>query len=297
VVSAVISDLHLGTRTGADLLRRPEPRARLLEALAGADHVVLLGDSVELRDDPLDVSLERALPFFEALGDAVGAGRVTIVPGNHDHRLIAPRLKGRRELGLEQRYDVAPGDPLDAVIRSMGRARVELMYPGVWLRPDVYATHGHYLDCHSDVRTFECRAAALTQRLPGAPRDGYRSPVDYEAVLAPIYRLIHWSVQPPGVRGAAHAAKRLVRRWERPRTDRTARVAPGVAAMSQVVQNLGVDAQHVLFGHLHRPGRWDAGGGTELVNAGAWVTDASAISPGTCVVVRDQGPPELKTVL
>ena len=88
------------------------------------------------------------LPFFEALGDAVGSGRVTIVPGNHDHRLIAPRLKGRRQLGLEQRYDVAPGDPLDAVVRCMGRARVELVYPGVWLRPDVYATHGHYLDCH-----------------------------------------------------------------------------------------------------------------------------------------------------
>ena len=62
--STVISDLHLGTRTGADLLSRPEPRGRLLEEVAEADHVVLLGDSVELRDDPVDVSLERALPFF-----------------------------------------------------------------------------------------------------------------------------------------------------------------------------------------------------------------------------------------
>ena len=259
---------------------------------------MLLGDSVELRDDPLGVSLERALPFFEALGEAVGAGRVTIVPGNHDHRLIAPRLKGRRQLGVEQRYDVAPGDPLEAVVRSMGRARVELVYPGLWLRPDVYAMHGHYLDCHSDVRTFECRAAALTQRFPGAPRDGYRSPVDYEAVLAPIYRLIHWSVQVPGVRGAAHAAKRLVRRWERPRTDRAARVAarrrrdgPGGAKPGRGC------AARACSGISHRPGRWDAGGGTELVNAGAWVKDASAISPGTCVVVRDEGPPELKTVL
>ena len=297
MISAVISDLHLGTRTGADLLRRPEPRARLLETLAEVDHVVLLGDSVELRDDPLGVSLERALPFFEALGEVVGAGRVTIVPGNHDHQLIAPRLSGRRQLGLEQRYDVVPGDPLDVVVRAMARARVELVYPGVWLRPDVYATHGHYLDCHNEVRTFECRAAALTQRLPGGARDGYRSPDDYEAVLAPIYRLIHWSVQMRGVRTAAHAAKGLVRRWERPSADRSLRIRPGVAAMGQVVRNLGVDARHVLFGHLHRPGRWDAGGETELVNVGAWVTDASAVSPGTCVVVRDQGPPELETVL
>ena len=29
---------------------------------------------------------------------------------------------------------------------------VQLAYPGVWLRDDVYATHGHYLDCHSEVR-------------------------------------------------------------------------------------------------------------------------------------------------
>lgn len=297
MISAVISDLHLGTRTGADLLSRPEPRARLLDTLATVDQVVLLGDSVELRDDPLTVSLKRALPFFEALGEAVGAARVTIVPGNHDHWLIGPHLRGSGSLALEQRYDISPGDPLDAVVRCMGRARVELAYPGLWLRPDVYATHGHYLDCHSDVRTFECRAAALAQRFPGAPRDGYRSPLDYERVLAPIYRLIHWSVQVPGVRSAAHAAKRVVRRWEQPRADRTARVGPSVAAMTQVVRNLGVESRHVLFGHLHRPGRWVTSGGTELVNAGAWVTDPSSMSPGTCIVVRDQGPPELRRVL
>ena len=50
MLAAVVSDLHLGIHTGADLLRRPEMRARLFDALAGVDEVVLLGDSIELRD-------------------------------------------------------------------------------------------------------------------------------------------------------------------------------------------------------------------------------------------------------
>jgi predicted phosphodiesterase len=290
VLSAVISDLHLGTRTHTDLLSRTEIRERLLEALAEADHVVLLGDSIELRDDPLVESLERALPFFAALSEVLGPRPVTLVPGNHDHQLAAGRLVRGESLGLEQLYEVEPGDALGQVVRCMGRTRVRLAYPGLWLRPDVYATHGHYLDCHRDARTFECRARAVTERVLRTPSGGYRSPDDYEAVLAPIYRLIHWSVQTRGLRAGAHAAKALLRRWERPRADRG---MPGVAAMSQVLRNLGVDARHVLFGHLHRPGRWEATRGTELINTGCWVSDATSISPGSYVLVRDDAPPEL----
>ena len=36
----------------------------------------------------------------------------------------------------------------------------ELAYPGVWLRPDVYATHGHYVDLHITVPSFERRKPA-----------------------------------------------------------------------------------------------------------------------------------------
>jgi predicted phosphodiesterase len=88
-----------------------------------------------------------------------------------------------------------------------------------------------------------------------------------------------------------------VRRWEQPRSDRTLRARPGVSAMHQVVRNLGVNARYVLFGHLHRPGRWDIDGETELVNTGCWVTDASSVSPGSLILLRDQGPPELKIAL
>jgi UDP-2,3-diacylglucosamine pyrophosphatase LpxH len=294
VLAAVISDLHLGTRTRADLLSDPAVRGRLLHRLAEADEVVLLGDSIELRDDPLPRALERAVPFFDALGEMLGDRRLTIVPGNHDHRLTRGWLPRDGALGLEQSAQIPRGHPLEAVVGKMDNARVRLAYPGVWIRPDVYATHGHYLDCHSDARTFECRACDVTQRLR-RPRTGFRTPADYEAALAPIYDLIHMSVQPPGVRAAAHGAKALIRRWERPRADRSVRVRPGVAAMRRVASNLGVDARWVVFGHLHRPGRWELDG-TELVNTGAWVEDASADSPGNCVFVRYAGAPSLEPV-
>lgn len=297
MLAAVVSDLHLGTHSGADLLRRPEVQARLFDALSGADEVVLLGDTVELRDDSLADSLERALPFFEALGAALGSRRLTIVPGNHDHRFAEDALRRTRHLGLEHRFEVRPGDALEPVVRCMGGSPVALAYPGLWVRDDVYATHGHYLDCHSEAPTFECRARAAVERVCRIDHDGYDSPEDYERALAPIYRLIHWGVQPAVVRGAAHAGRRLVRRWERPRAEPGARIRFGVPAMEQVVHNLAVDARHILFGHLHGPGRWETGSGAELVNTGCWVEDPVSVSPGTCVFVPPEGPPRLQSVL
>ena len=109
--------------------------------------------------------------------------------------------------------------------------------------------------------------------------DGYDSPDDYEAALAPIYRLIHW------------ASSRRCPRARRTRADgssgdgsgrvptRAPAAAPGVPAMEQVVHNLDVDARHVLFGHLHAPGRWETGGGAELVNTGSWVEDPTSRFP------------------
>jgi hypothetical protein len=45
VRTLVISDLHLGSRNGVDVLRRPAARDALLEALDGVDRLVLLGRS------------------------------------------------------------------------------------------------------------------------------------------------------------------------------------------------------------------------------------------------------------
>ena len=48
VRTLIVSDLHLGLRSGVEVLRRPEPLARLLQALDGVDRLVLLGDVLEL---------------------------------------------------------------------------------------------------------------------------------------------------------------------------------------------------------------------------------------------------------
>ena len=61
----IVSDLHLGSLSGADLLRRTELRASLLEALDGVDRLVLLGDVLELRHGPVREAMSAAQPFFE----------------------------------------------------------------------------------------------------------------------------------------------------------------------------------------------------------------------------------------
>ena len=80
--TAVISDLHLGLGSGADLLRRARFREPLLAALGQVDRLVLLGDVLELRDRPLGEVLEAAAPAVAALGDAMAGRELVIVPGN-----------------------------------------------------------------------------------------------------------------------------------------------------------------------------------------------------------------------
>src|SRR5579875_3346826 len=147
----VISDLHLGSRSRADLLRLAEIRAPLLERLRDADRVVLLGDVIELRHGPAREALEAAEPFLRELGQAAAGKQVVLCPGNHDHALIAPALARRaergEELGLEQWLrgeELTP--PLRRIWELLAPASLAVCYPGLFLRDDVYATHGHYLD-------------------------------------------------------------------------------------------------------------------------------------------------------
>jgi predicted phosphodiesterase len=319
VVTAVISDLHLGTRSEADLVRRPEVREKLMTELEAVDHVVLLGDTIELRDRRPGEALEAAAPFFEDLGEALSGRRVTVVAGNHDYQLASPWLTRRRAagaraaLGLEHVSVPEPGDPLAHLARCMGETELVLAYPGLWLRADVYATHGHYLDCHNQVATFECLARRATEMLIREPRNGYRTPDDYEAVLEPLYRAIYRVAQSQRARVLARSAKAMVRWGEGLAGYRGPRRRPGLGAMAQVVEHLTIEAGYVIFGHLHRPGPagaddrgWRTANGVQLVNSGSWVYEPAYLGatpadspywPGTCVVVAADGPPELKELL
>jgi hypothetical protein len=128
-----------------------------------------------------------------------------VVPGNHDHHLLEGwlerrRLEGAPPLGLEQRMPAS--GPLTDLLRGADLDRVELAYPGVWLKPGVYATHGHFLDRHLTVPTFERLAVAAVERVLGAatetdepepepePEQRSATPDDYERAQAPVYAFL-----------------------------------------------------------------------------------------------------------
>jgi len=326
VSTLVVSDLHLGARSGIDLLRREPARARLLEEAAGADEVILLGDVVELREGPMPEALATARPWFEALGSVLGDRRVVITPGNHDHRLLE-RWRERRSaahgepLGLEQLIEPADASGTAATIAGwLSPARLQIAYPGLWLADGVYAIHGHYLDRHITVPAFEPLTMRSVERVLRARGDRLDGVDGYEAVMAPVYAALHEIAQTAPAprdhnRPTASLSARLYRvlagdgGGPRPLHHRllsgvafptvvgalnAAGLGPlradlsgpelrrsSLRAMAQVVHRLGIDADHVIFGHTHRAGplagddaaEWLGPGATRLHNSGSWVIE------------------------
>ncbi|MGH2840571.1 MAG: metallophosphoesterase [Solirubrobacteraceae bacterium] len=295
----VISDLHLGIHTESDVLSRPGALDRLLARLDGVQRLVLLGDTIELRGAPARDGLAVAEPVLRAIGDALGSdGEVLIAPGNHDHALAAGWLdwRGRREdpgpLELEQR--VAPHHASWIAKRLAGflsPATTEIVYPGVWLRDDVYAMHGHYVDAHTEMPTIERLAAGVMGRIVGAVPER-ATPDDYEARLAPIYAWIQAASQRtvagrrrPGTGAAVKVWKALEGGRSRRSLRRYALTAPfrlavlganraglgpvrgeisphalrraGLKAISEAARRLQLAPEHLIFGHTHRIGMLD----------------------------------------
>lgn len=294
--TAIVSDLHLGSAFGEDVLRDPAIRRVLLEEIASADRLVLLGDALELRELPLPAVLERTRPFLEELGEAMAGREIVLAPGNHDHRLAEPLLEEQalagEALGLEQ-HAVPSGEAAERIAEQLGRAELSIAYPGIWLRDDVYATHGHYMDCHMSLPRLECIAAATAMRAFG-PLPERTDPDDYERVLRPVYGLAYslaqagltWQATRPserawrtiagsnGRRGRARRAalraalgagipasvwsiNRLLRADFEPDLSSAAITRSGIAAATELSDRLGVEASHVITGHTHRGGPGD----------------------------------------
>ncbi len=294
MATAIVSDLHLGSAHGEDLLRDPEIRAVLLERLAGAERLILLGDTLELRELPLPIVLAGAQRFFEDLGEAMAGREVVLVPGNHDHRLAEPILDAAAVAGsaLELEQVTAPTSrPTETIAAWLGPARLRVAYPGIWLRPDVYATHGHYMDCHMGLPRIECIAAAAAMRAFGPPPTP-AAPDDYERVLRPVYGLSYGLAQGGLARRASRPSERALKaiagRGNGSRARRTALAAAvragipaavwslnralgaefdadlssasnsqsGIDAATELVARLRLEGVDVITGHTHRGGPW-----------------------------------------
>lgn len=352
MLTVVVSDLHLGTLAGADAAREGVPRERLLAALAQADRIVLLGDALELRERPLAAALEVVTPFFEALAEVTAGKRLTLVPGNHDHALAEPWLARLRldgtPLGPEQEWPVTATDGAAGRLATLlGGTAVTLAYPGLKLRPDVYATHGHYLDAHLTLPRLEAVAAHAMVRLTGRNGDR-RSAADYEASLGPLYAFYAGLAQgatPAALRRGGSASRAVWSRMNDGDGHRLARLLlgrvaipggvaalnglglgpfnaeisatelrrAGLVAIGRVADDLGIEAEHLLYGHTHRAGplpgddlaEWHSPAGTRLWNTGNWYREPALgpadgrnpYSAGYLVRLGESGPPELENVL
>ena len=94
--------------------------------------------------------------------------------------------------------------------------RLDVAYPGCWLRDDVYALHGHYSDRHATVPMFERLGAGAMARLAGEGPGGPQSAEDYEAILGPMYAWLDAIAQTGGPRLGAGSATGARRRRLRP---------------------------------------------------------------------------------
>jgi hypothetical protein len=280
---------------------------------------------LEERERPLAELLQAAGPFLDDLAGVTAGRRVTIVPGNHDHGLADPwlarmRLEGE-VLGSEQEWQVDGGDGAAGWIAGrLPETEVTVAYPGLWLRSDVYATHGHYLDLHLTVPRLEAIAASTVARM-GNRGAAPASAAGYEAVMAPLYALFAGLAQGSSAATLARSSSASREVWKRvtggSRLSRLllGRVAigggvallnrlgmgpfkteltgeelrrSGLLSMARVSETLAPGAAHVVFGHTHRPGplagdepaEWTTLSGTRLWNSGSWMMEGAFIRAG-----------------
>ena len=181
----------------------------------------MLGDGLELREAPQRDAAGMAAPSSptrarrSARTASCSCSAATTTTGSWragSTRRLQTEPSGF--LGLAEPVEPAAAGPLAARLAELARpATLRLAYPGVWLRDDVYAIHGHYLDLHSTVPTFERLAAgAMARWVVRLPADGAR-PDDYEAALAPIYAFLHQLTQRSDHAAVSAGASASARAW------------------------------------------------------------------------------------
>lgn len=263
MATAILSDLHLGAAHGDDLLRYPFFCNLLREQLDGVDHVVLLGDILDLRFQQLEIALQLAMPFLSMLGEVLSTAkhpRVTYIPGNHDHHYASRLIEAEQERAIDAgepyifKQAVAPRDFfLSRQLARLIGGKVEVKFTYFYDTLDssegpIFLIHGHYLDLHIDA--VPARLLSLLQASIASAGQNVEalSPDLYEAILRPQYELLHWIGQSPGggqiqsriyerLRGGAPPNTRL-RQIRRAALNRAASVGGKVGvALAEMVAN------------------------------------------------------------
>ena len=318
VRTLVVSDLHLGARIQHSVLARPEPLERLLAAVDDVDRLVLLGDVVELLERRPDRAMAAAAATLRAIGARLGSQReVVLVPGNHDVALVAGWIRNRAaQLTVDTRVPSDATAALAAVTGWLSPAQVRVHYPGVWLSDQVWATHGHYIGrrVHGDgprARPVDYEGASrgwtlhrieagIMRRLPGPAATVTEDMAELaRALTMPLpRRLLHRRMSPMTSGLLALQVRRA-----------------SIPTLADVAARLGVDADWILFGHVHRlgplagdrPHDWQGQRGRpNIANTGSWVYEPLLVHhvtpphpywPGGSVLLEDSAAPVARGLL
>jgi hypothetical protein len=278
---------------------------------------VLLGDIVELASKlsarrPMSI----AAPILGAIGEQMADGEIVLVPGNHDSVMVRRwALERGRELGLADDVPVDATPSLAEVCRMLAPASVRVSYPGVWLGEGIWATHGHYMDRHLvPEATFGLRRRDVGDGRPAS------TAIEYERSRRPRRNepeglLGHLRQRPLAVvletlAELTRYGTRFLRALHLTRLtsaliDLQMRRA-SLPAMVEVVRRLGIEAEWIVYGHVHRLGpltgeHWQpVPGGPRVLNTGSWLYEPLLLDglgsphpywPGGAVLLDDGQPP------
>jgi len=310
VRTLVISDLHLGQGGGTSVLTRRRPMAALARALDQHDRLVLLGDIVEMQEAHPEYSMGVAEPVLRAIAERLGPEKeLVLVAGNHDHELVRGWVAAQGgDLALENEVPADASAALARVCSYLSATQVSVQYPALWLAPGVWATHGHYMANYlRPVGSWGFHLRRRSEPRPATPA-GLEQVTPARLEYAPPPHTPHmrdglppqrWIDQhiPPGL---SPLSSRLLGHQM---------LRHSLPAFGASVRALGVQADWVVFGHVHRRGprerdraeRWRvAASGPRLMNTGSWryepvvshgMDSRSWYWPGGAVSVGEDGVP------